>query len=451
MMADKLHNFTNSYEDIPITYNIGLDDKFNITCGMDIHKKSVPNDVEEELEQEDGWGDYINDESEHLFDELEALMYEIRNCRRGSYAGFGDTVPDLVEELNRLSDALTDLALRINYNETELTEKCGKKDAKLKENIPTEKSAQRELIGKLYLLNQMTNRILEYDRNFDFNEEENELVKKHLNDTLEGIKKIANKLNDTIGEDCSDKEESKIKTEVVNNKDGLVKDLQEALAKSAKLEKDNLSLQEQLSVCTTKEKSLNEELLKNKKALVKLSETAKNINQLKESLDEKTNVINSNEKIIKNYRSKLAAINNNINSKTKLEESLNESKNQVENITNKLNESNKKLLESKKVISKYATTLKDYRNSYIKSQARAYGISESSIRNNLKESYSIKDIDLICEELSEHKANMSKLPFRIDEDIRIGIKDSENEYIKKGFVGSDDDIGSENLLRMLDY
>jgi hypothetical protein len=54
MIAHQLDDLTNSYEDIPITYNIGLDDKFNITCGMDIHKKSIPNDVEEELKDEDG-------------------------------------------------------------------------------------------------------------------------------------------------------------------------------------------------------------------------------------------------------------------------------------------------------------------------------------------------------------------------------------------------------------
>ena len=431
---------------LPITYNIGLDNNFDITCGLDIRDKYVK-DVNEELQNEEGWGDYINDESEYLFDELEALMYEIRNCRRGSYAGFGDTVPDLVEELNRLSDALTDLALRIDYNESELTEKCGKKDAKLKENIPTEKSAQRELIGKLYLLNQMTNKILEYDRNFDFNEEENELVKKHLNDTLDGIKKIANKLNDTIGEDCSDKEDSKIKTEVVNNKDGLVKDLQEALAKSAKLEKDNLSLQEQLSVCTAKEIKLREDLKKSRKALANLSETAKKVTVLKEQLEDFGGLLKKKDLLLESTKKEL-------DDKKKLREQFvskeqSNLKEQIKELNVKLSDKDKKLSDNKVITEKLKLALNRTKDSYIKAQAAAFGVNEQEVRAMLKESYTIKDVDSVCEELSEHKFNLGKLPFRLNENTRLNYKASSNEYIR-GNNFLDDDVISDNLLRMLD-
>ena len=55
--------------------------------------------VQESLEQneEEGWGDDIQEICEPFFEECEKIMYEVRNCRRGSYANVGDTVADLVE------------------------------------------------------------------------------------------------------------------------------------------------------------------------------------------------------------------------------------------------------------------------------------------------------------------------------------------------------------------
>ena len=160
-LADSLSDLSDEFYEkgLPITYNIGLDNNFDITCGLDIRDKSVKdvdeqfylnrdkekdavdalktkidpaklrddalsllkhsdlealcrkydvttdalgkeklgvniltpdemetkfgvrslNDIKEELQNEEGWGDYINDESEYLFNELESLMYEIRN------------------------------------------------------------------------------------------------------------------------------------------------------------------------------------------------------------------------------------------------------------------------------------------------------------------------------------------------------------------------------------
>jgi len=54
---------------------------------------------------DDGWD--VNDLEEigliDLFDEVEKVIYEIKNARRGSYAGFGDTTDDLVTKLQELS------------------------------------------------------------------------------------------------------------------------------------------------------------------------------------------------------------------------------------------------------------------------------------------------------------------------------------------------------------
>ena len=41
--------------------------------------------------------------------EIEAVAYELRNARRDSYAGFGDTAEELAMELIRLGDNLKDM------------------------------------------------------------------------------------------------------------------------------------------------------------------------------------------------------------------------------------------------------------------------------------------------------------------------------------------------------
>ena len=65
----------------------------------------------EEFTTEDGW------DTQALMDvgvmdsikEIEAVAYELRNARRGSYAGFGDTAGELAQELIRLGENHIDM------------------------------------------------------------------------------------------------------------------------------------------------------------------------------------------------------------------------------------------------------------------------------------------------------------------------------------------------------
>lgn len=69
---------------------------------------NAPEIIHEQLEadEEDGWGDQIQDALYDTFDDIDHVMYEIRMGRRGSYAGFGDKVDDLVDKLRELSTQL---------------------------------------------------------------------------------------------------------------------------------------------------------------------------------------------------------------------------------------------------------------------------------------------------------------------------------------------------------
>ena len=59
----------------------------------------------------DGWDERALDDIGVMdsIKEVEAVAYEIRNARRDSYAGFGDTAEELAMELIRLGDNLKDM------------------------------------------------------------------------------------------------------------------------------------------------------------------------------------------------------------------------------------------------------------------------------------------------------------------------------------------------------
>ena len=401
--------------------------------------------LNEELIDTDGWGEEIPMRLEPAFRNLEDLMYEVRNAVRGSVAVNGDEVSDLVQEIRDRAEELEMAADDLEFEQDGLNE-----------SIPTDNNKQRELIGKLVRLNQLTDTIISYDKEYDFNTEENKQVVEFLNDTLENIKKLSDELAkfiDTVDENCSDIEVDK---EAGNA--GAVKELQEALTKSAKLEKDNLSLQEQLSVCNAKEKSLKEELGKCRKALASLTSSAKEVRNLKEELQTQKEQVKSKDELLESTKQKLRDCRSrlvesaraNKQEKSQINESVAKAsglEKQIKVLKEQLDAANKKLSSMTLTAKKYKSAFNESKNSYIKAQAQAYGISEDDLRSNIKESYSLSDINKVCEKLSEDKRNMSKLPFRISGNSKLTAS-SKGDYINGGSFSVDDEI-SDTLKSFL--
>ena len=347
--------------------------------------------IDEELKDEDGWGETIRHELEPTFGRIEELMYEIRNARRDSFAGFGDRVSDLVRELDSIADELNIEANEIDYNQDKLIE-----DAKL--NIEDE----------------------------------------------------------TVAEDCSDKKEvAEVKEDAGDTGEDLMNELQEALTKSAQLEKDNLSLQEQLSVCNAKEVKVEEELNRYKSAIARLSDVSKEIKPLKEEVENLKTSLNEKDKLLESNSARLSLlVSTKKQNLMKIEESENkisDLENQIKVLNEQLSNKDKKLSDITLIAKKYKNALTESKENYIKVKADACGIPLKDIKAKLKESYSFKDIDSVCAELVEDKKNLSKLPFRLNEGATLNFKSSDKEYIRgiNQFLGDDDHI-SETLLSMID-
>lgn len=72
----------------------------------DFDEEEVVEELDEE--DEDGWGETVENALEEFFDLTEKLAYEIRHCKRGTYALRGNKVEDLISMLNNISEELTD-------------------------------------------------------------------------------------------------------------------------------------------------------------------------------------------------------------------------------------------------------------------------------------------------------------------------------------------------------
>ena len=238
-------------------------------------------------------------------------------------------------------------------------------------------------------------------------------------------------------ESLSDKEVGDAKSE------GVVAELQEALKKARKLNKDNLSLQEKLSASNARESQLEEELGRYKKATISLSKSAKETKSLKESLNKK-------DKESKDLTEKLTTVTSkNDETNKKLDESLEEKKKlseQLEQLKTRVNETAKQLADSKTMVEKYRKSYKALKESYVETKANYYGVSKDAALKALGESYKVSDVDKTLRELGATKRNMGKLPINLNESAKI----TKANLSVKTSTKSLDDTSIDTLLSLLD-
>jgi hypothetical protein len=269
----------------------------------------------------------------------------------------------------------------------------------------------------------------------------------------------------------------KTKEATVSGSNDLIKSLQEALKAKVVLEAQVKSLQEQLAVNDIKVGKVNEELGKYKDAIARLSSVASDKKKLQEQVSTLEEELKKKEETIVAQKTRVSRliestkVNTN-SSKTlneavaskdgeivKLSESLTKQKTEYESKIAKLNESisslktasdskekenSKKIERLEKLKENYKKLANDTVSHYIKSKSEMLGIEESEIKNRLPESYTIEDIDSICESLQSYELNISKLPFSIDRKVKVKVRESTNESLPVN-KNVDDDVDSSLL------
>lgn len=412
--------------------------------------KKMSDFLTEELQNTDGWGDHIQGQLEQTFGNLEDLMYEVRNAVRGSYAVNGDTVQDLVGELRDLADQLSMNADDLEFDQDSLNE-----TAKLnKEQVSEDGCSNKKDVDEAFNPHGYTNVINAINDGIE-DDTDTEALQDYLQNIVGYCRSIANDydiLLESVSDiGCSDKEDQVVEENAGNSGEDLMKELQDALSKNGELEKDNLSLQEKLSVCNAKEIKLNEELSKYKKVSSSLSDTAKKVKSLEEEVENLNSQLDYKDKLIESKNDRLSKLitfkKENISKLNESDSKISDLESRVKSLSESVSNSNKKLADATALVKKYQRALKESRDRYIDAKALACGLSADSVRAQLKESYNYKDIDSVCDKLVEQKVNMSKLPFRLNEGAQLKAKSSQNEYIR-GNRMPDDDV-SDYLLSMI--
>lgn len=378
-------------------------------------------------------------------------MYEVRNAVRGSYAVNGDTVQDLVGELRDLADQLSMNADDLEFDQDSLNENA---KFNIKESVNKNDYSGKENVDEAFNPRGYTNAInaindgIEDDTDID-------ALQDYLQNIVGYCRSIADDydiLLESVSEGgCSDKEDQVVEEDAGNTREDLMKELQDALSKNGELEKDNLSLQEKLSVCNAKEIKLNEELSKYKKVSSSLSDTAKKVKSLEEEVENLNSQLDYKDKLIESKNDRLSKLitfkKENISKLNESDSKISDLESRVKSLSESVSNSNKKLADITALVKKYQRALKESRDRYVDAKALACGLSADSVRAQLKESYNYKDIDSVCDKLVEQKVNMSKLPFRLNEGAQLKAKSSQNEYIR-GNKMPDDDV-SDYLLSMI--
>lgn len=233
------------------------------------------------------------------------------------------------------------------------------------------------------------------------------------------------------------------------------------------LVRKNTELEEQLKLCKSektvgdaKVKKLIEEVEKYRSSFDRMSTIASSVKTLKESNQTLTEQLKAKDTTISNLKLRVSnaeklteSATANANKVKALTESLKKSDAALANYEDQLETQKKefstKLNEAKEIAKKYKNKFTLVLNKYLESKASMLGVSTAEITNRLNESYTLADIDHVCEDLLTSNINISRLPFGT---TRKNINSSAiTESIKRPkSVNNDPDYGYEVDESLLD-
>lgn len=253
-------------------------------------------------------------------------------------------------------------------------------------------------------------------------------------------------------ESVSEEEVEKSEEAVDNGDEEVFESLKEMIRQKDLLESEIRDLKNQKTVSDAEVKGLKEEVEKYKSGFMRVSELAskstkldKEVKSLKEQLESKDSKINDLQEKIKKHTSLTESVNANETKVKSLTEKLVAVQTEAEKAEGALKA---KLEESRKAIQKNANVAKAYKGKYeavleryIASKANMLGVRPTDITSRLAESYTLDDIDQVCEDLLD----MGRPAFGLG----LGkpkVKITESKEIKKTQKGYDTEDDLEDLL-----
>lgn len=255
----------------------------------------------------------------------------------------------------------------------------------------------------------------------------------------------------------------------------IIEELKDAIRKKSELESTVRSLQERLAVSDAKVGRIEEEYGKCKSTVVRLTTLARDaetksklVEKLEAEIKRKDEGLRLLNKTVVEGKMKLESEN------ASLKESLAEKDSMIATLRRKVRESkdgyeteikslresiendkaknSKRLDETKakydrasKLAEGYKRLANDVVDRYIKSKAVTIGVEPQEIRNRLSESYTLDEIDSVCEKLKSYSLNLGRLPIKLGKKSVVKIQESKTPEQKAANAYFDDDVDEHSM------
>ena len=299
----------------------------------------------------------------------------------------------------------------------------------------------------------------------------------------EDTKDEENSTDEESDEDKDEEKEDKVEEALDKGSTDLLNNLQEALKGKLDLEKLIKELKEQLAVSDAKVNELTEECNRYKSSIARLATVAKSSKDLQKSVEDLNESLKAKDQTIEDQKARIArlaqsrkdsvkeslTLNESVSAKEKELATLNESVDNLkkdyeakfkqlrEQVVNESAEAKKKESQLNESLTKANALKESYKklaneamNMLIEERATQLGLTSQDIKRKLGASYTIADVNTVCEELKRYQLNVSKLPFSIDRKVGVRV----NEAVSKSAINKaaskefeDDDV-DDGLMRM---
>ena len=285
-------------------------------------------------------------------------------------------------------------------------------------------------------------------------EEEKDLFVKLFHETFPELDCYAEKHDDIDDEVEDGKEDNSYAAKDTGAEEDveLLEQFQKALKENKSLKEEIRKLQAEQAVGNTKVTKLNEELEKFKLLATNAGKKALSLRDYSSEnakLKDKLNALNES-------LSKANKISIETNSqKDKVQESLDIKTKENKNLKEKLDSVTKssKLIEEKyqksiKLVEKYKQLAHEIANRYIDNKALALGVSSNEIKNRLNESYTLDEVDEVCEQIQGNSLKLDTLPFMLSKSgaTRVKLRENRERDPLKSIDSQYDDSVDDYLL-----
>ena len=192
--------------------------------------------------------------------------------------------------------------------------------------------------------------------------------------------------------------------------DAKEQELQEKLARYRKAFKQTSAEAAKVPELCSKIDGLNEQLTQSKTQIKTLTEKVNNARQLKESIEANK----TNEKRLTESVTRLTEANKTLEAK----------------LEGQTKQYTKKLQERTDLAKTYKARFLETLNKYVAHRAQLLGVRPSEITSRLNESYTLKDVDAVCDQILDSTAPFSRLPFGGRARASARISESVNKQVK---------------------